>query len=116
MDINHDGFTQKYTKVICEDTWKFNAPHQFYVAETKRNNIIEKVHFQEGPIKEYGINGVSNEDLLLMVVTRLEAFQKSEYKCEENQRAIDHLMEAVEALRDRTNKRIANGTEGTSAI
>ena len=51
-----------------------------------------------------------------MVMTRLESFQNSEYKCEENAEAIKHLNETIAVLRSRTNKRVARGVEGTSTI
>ena len=76
MEVRNSKFTQNYTKVFCEDTWKYNAPHHFSV-ETVDGRNIAHIDFQEGPIKECGINGVANEDLLLMVLTRLEAFQTS---------------------------------------
>lgn len=116
MDVRHSKFTTNYTKVTCEDDWKYNAPHHFQVKNVNNEEIVETVDFQEGPIKEVGINGVSNEDLLLMVVTRLECFQKSEYRCEENHEAIVSILDAVDALRRRSNKRIDRGVEGTSAV
>ena len=119
MEIKHELFTQNYTKVLCEDKseQKFNAPHHFSVVKADDpETLVGVVHCQEGPIKEYGINGVANEDLLLMVLTRLESFQDSPYKCEENERAIEHIKDAVRTLRERTNKRVAENKEGTSQI
>ena len=113
MEVRNNKFTQNYTKVFCEDTWKYNAPHHFDV-ETVDGKHIAHVDFQEGPIKECGINGVANEDLLLMVLTRLEAFQTSPFKCAENQEAIIAINEAIDSLRKRTNKRAVRGVEGTS--
>lgn len=115
MEVRNTKFTQKYTKVFCEDSWNYNAPHHFKV-ETVDGNEIGQINFQEGPIKECGINGVNNEDLLLMVLTRLEAFQTSQYRCIENQQAIDAINEAIDSLRKRTNKRINRGVEGTSKV
>lgn len=115
-EIKRDGFTQNYTKVYATAEKKFNAFHNYIVANAETGDVVSEIHFQEGPIKENGINGVSNEDLILMVVNRLESFQDSEYVCEENAEAIDHLMAAIGSLRARTNKRIAEGIEGTSAI
>lgn len=115
MEVRNGKFTQNYTKVYCEDDWNYNAPHHFMVSSVE-GDVLDEVHFQEGPIKEVGINGLNNEDLLLMVVTRLEAFQNSDYRCEENQEAIDAIYEAVDALRRRTNKRVDRGAEGTSQI
>lgn len=72
--------------------------------------------FQEGPIKENGVNGCQHEDLLNIVLHRLQCFQTSEYKCEENQLAIEKLEQALQHLRDRTNKRVERNVEGTSQI
>jgi hypothetical protein len=77
---------------------------------------IEYVNFQEGAIKECGINGVNNEDLILMVIARLQAFQDSPYKCRENAMAITKLEECLMWLRKRTLDREAKGIEGTSEI
>ena len=115
MEVRNSKFTQNYTKVFCEDTWKYNAPHHFTV-ETVDGRNIAHIDFQEGPIKECGINGVANEDLLLMVLTRLEAFQTSPFKCNENQEAIIAINEAIDSLRKRTNKRIERGVEGTNEV
>lgn len=116
MEIKNANFTQKYTKVYCEDDWRYNAPHHFNVETADDNRNICHIDFQEGPIKEVGVNGVSNEDLLLMVLTRLEAFQNTDYRCQENQEAIYAINEAVSSLRKRTNLRVARGVEGTSKI
>ncbi len=123
--LNHDLLTQNYTMVIYEDPFKFNAPHLFKVikaepettGKNKGNNLVVGiVHFQEGPIKETGVNGVSNEDLLGMVLARLEHFQNSEYKCRENALAITKIEEALMWLRKRTNARVKRGVEGTSKV
>ena len=116
MEVRNSQFTQKYTKVFCEDDWKYNAPHHFVVKRSDNGEILSRVDFQEGPIKEVGVNGVANEDLLLMVVSRLEGFQKSEYRCIENQEAINSILDAVSSLRSRTQSRIDRGVEGTSTI
>lgn len=116
MEVRNSQFTQKYTKVYCEDQWKYNAPHHFEVKKTDNDEIIAQINFQEGPVKEVGVNGIANEDLLLMVVTRLEGFQNSDFKCTENQEAINSILDAVSCLRSRTNKRIERGVEGTSTV
>lgn len=116
MRVENTKFTERYTKVYCEDDWQYNAPHHFNVERVSDNGNVGHVDFQCGPIKEVGVNGVNNEDLLLMVITRLEAFQKSEFKCDENQEAIDALYEAIDSLHRRTNSRIARGVEGTQSI
>jgi hypothetical protein len=73
------------------------------------------VLFQNGPIAEAGVNGISNEALLAIVVDRLECFQKGQYSCRENAIALTKLQEAMHWLQHRTRERVARGVEGTSA-
>lgn len=72
-----------------------------------------KIHFQNGPIPEKGVNGVTQEALLSVVEDRLAAFQAGQFACEENQRALDAVREAQHWLHFRTLKRMARGVEGT---
>lgn len=120
VPIDHPLFTKNHTEVLCEDvglwSYNYNAPHAFQVRTVKGENVLCNVNFQCGPIKEYGVNGVNNEDLLLMVLTRLEAFQKTKYACEENTEAIEHLVSAVRALRKRADRRKSEGTLNTSKV
>jgi hypothetical protein len=112
--LTHDLLTSKYTKVYHEETFNYNAPHTFVVVESSNDGRLAKIHFQEGPIKECGVNGVCNEDLIAMVICRLEHFQKSEYACRDNAVAITKLEEALLWLRKRTIGREHRGVEGTS--
>lgn len=115
MKLKHDLLTNKYTEVYHEPPEKmnYNAPHCFSVCKAEGGENLVEIHFQEGPIKECGVNGVCNEDLIAMVITRLEYFQKSEYKCRENALAITKLEEALLWLRKRTMGREQRGVEGT---
>jgi hypothetical protein len=113
--------TQKYTQVMHEKDFQYNAPHHFIVANAqcedgKPPEPLAEIHFQEGPIKECGVNGVCNEDLIAMVIRRLEGFQDSPFRCRENAVAITKLEEALMWLRKRTMDREARGVEGTHKI
>lgn len=111
--VNHDLLTSKYTDVYHEEDFKYNAPHNFEVRKVSEGDMLQEIHFQEGPIKEHGVNGVANEDLIAMVICRLEHFQKSEFACRENAMAITKLEEALLWLRKRTMGRAKRGVEGT---
>lgn len=114
--MNYEKITQgKNTDVFAEAEYKYNAPHNFKVLD-KEGNVVASIHFQEGPIKEVGINGVANEDLIAMVVKRLQCFQKSEFSCRENACAITKLEEALMWLEKRTKEREQRGVEGTNKI
>ena len=72
------------------------------------------VQFQNGPVKEFGVNGCHQEDLLAIVIDRLQSFQAGEFSCRENALALTKLEEAMHWLNHRTNARIARGVEGTN--
>lgn len=108
--------------VYCEnpDRWEFNTPHHFTLFTESDTvpckTLLTEINMQKGPIKEFGINGINNEDLLLIVIARLNAFQESKYACYENADALNHLELALEALNKRTSYRIKENKEGTSIV
>ena len=117
--IRNPLLTQKYTFLRHEDPehMRFNAPHNFQVVKSDRHDeVLADIHFQEGPIKEVGVNGIYAEDLIAMVICRLEYFQKCEFACRENALAITKLEEALTWLRERTLDRERRNVEGTSEI
>lgn len=78
-----------------------------------------ELHFQDGPIQEHGVNGTTNEEVIQVLVDRLDSLQAMndrKYACRENALAITHLQEALHWLQARTAARTARGVEGTSAV
>lgn len=73
------------------------------------------IQFQNGPIAEAGVNGLTHEALLAIVIDRLQSFQKGPYGCRENALALTKLEEAQHWLHHRTQARMARGVEGTHA-
>lgn len=71
------------------------------------------VLFQHGPIGEVGVNGVTQEALLAIVIDRLQCFQRGPYACRENSIAMYYCEEALYWLKYRTESRVARGVEGT---
>jgi len=71
------------------------------------------VIFQNGPIAEAGVNGVTHEALIAILIDRLECFQNGPFANAYNQTALDSLRAAQEALLTRTRERMARGVEGT---
>lgn len=74
-----------------------------------------KISFQNGPIKEAGVNGISGEALIAIVIDRLRSFQEGDYACRDNAIALTHLEDALMRLQKRTRDRLARGVEGTNA-
>jgi hypothetical protein len=72
------------------------------------------VKFQNGPIKEFGVNGITQEALLAIGIDRLRSFQAGPFSCRENAIALTHIEEALMWLQRRTVARIKRGVEGTN--
>lgn len=94
-----------------------NACHEYRISYDPDNNGYIRTHavsFQNGPIQEVGVNGVSNEALLAIVEDRLAGFQSGPFACRENAVALTKVQEAMMWLQKRTRDRIARGVEGTN--
>jgi hypothetical protein len=120
--LEHTLLTEKFTLVFHEneDDVKCNAPNRFKVYEVgpvdENTKPLAQIDFQEGACKERGANGVANEDVLHMVLARLNAFQASEFACRENEMAATRIEEALLWLRKRTLARERRGVEGTHEV
>lgn len=75
-----------------------------------------RISFQNGAINEAGINGLTQEVLLTIVVDRLRSFQKGPFACRENALALTKIEEAQHWLHSRTLARVVRGVEGTHAV
>lgn len=82
----------------------------------KGGRACYSIHFQNGPIAEAGVNGITQEVLLAIVIDRLRSFQRGPYACRENALALTKIEEAMLWLQKRTLDRMKRGVEGTSKI
>ena len=80
-----------------------------YGAAAQHSTVL----FQNGPIAEVGVNGVTHEALIAVLIDRLRSFQAGPYACRENALALTKLEEAQHWLTSRTRARMARGVEGT---
>ena len=108
--------TENYTQVFATDEKEFNANHEYSISPVNSTENFATISFQKGPIKENGVNGCHNEDLIAIVIERLQSFQNSEFSCRENALAITKLEEALLWLNKRTNNRKNRGVEGTNKV
>lgn len=86
--------------------------HHYYAVDVDGSENGLDIHFQNGPIAEVGVNGVTQEVLLAIVIDRLRSFQAGPFACDENQHALAHAHLALDALKSRTKARMARGVEG----
>ncbi len=87
-----------------------------YAVDIDGGEIGLDLHFQNGAIAEAGVNGVTQEVLLAVVIDRLRSFQKGPYACRENALALTKLEEAQHWLHHRTLARMRRGVEGTHTV
>jgi hypothetical protein len=77
------------------------------------------ISWQRGPLKDSASgkenprNGAFVMDLIAAVIQRIEFYQRSEFACDENEQALQHLDLARAALQSRIDRRTAEGTQGT---
>ena len=79
--------------------------HDFRIYRSTDDKVVGTLHFQQGALGEDGVNGVLNEDLLMILIDRVESFQRSKLRCRENENALQHLHEALFWLNMRNSKR-----------
>ena len=72
------------------------------------------IHFQEGPVRENGVNGITEAALLAILIDRYEGFQSGPYACATNAIVLLQLREALANMHARTRERMARNVEDTS--
>ena len=115
-----NGLNEALRIEVLDEPGQGNACHVYGITSDEPRSadtppaVMCPVRFQNGPIQEYGVNGISNEALLAIVEDRLAGFQSGQYACRENAIALTKLQEAMMWLQKRTRDRVARGVEGTS--
>ncbi len=114
VQIGSSNFTEVFA---TDEPGQGGACHEYEVLKKQDPSLsttFAQVSFQNGPVKEAGINGCHQEDLIAIVIDRLQHFQKGDFACRENAIAITKLEEAMHWLNHRTAARVARGVEGTN--
>lgn len=103
---------------VVDEPGQGGANHTYEI--TFKTNVggvgYQRVDFQNGPVKEFGVNGITQEALLAIVIDRLRSFQNGSFSCRENAIALTHCEEALMWLQRRTMARIKRGVEGTNKL
>jgi hypothetical protein len=104
---------------VVDEPGAGGANHEYRIAATDDGSgrpyqiADHSISFQNGPINEHGVNGITQEVLLAIVADRLEAFQAGPFACPENRNALAHVQDAMTWLQSRTKARMSRGVEGT---
>jgi len=105
--------------IFVRDDPGAGGAHHHYSVEVKNPNAPEPtthIHFQNGPIAEVGVNGLTQEVLLEIVADRLRCFQAGPFACKENACALTKIEEAQHWLQQRTLERMRRGVEAALGI
>ena len=116
--------TKRFTEVqALDEPGEGGACHEYEICGVAEHSgdirapvMFANVSFQNGPIKEHGVNGCHNEDLLAIVIDRLQHFQAGAFKCRENALALTRLEGCMHWLNHRTMERVKRGVEGTNQL
>jgi hypothetical protein len=113
--------TKRFTRIlVLDEPGQGGACHSYQVRDNHPADDHQgalpfaEVRFQNGPVKEHGVNGCHQEDLLAIVIDRLRSFQAGPFACRENALALTKIEEAMHWLNHRTAERQAQGVEGTN--
>jgi len=106
---------------VLDEPGQGGACHEYQILSSPQTAnetqaLYGNVRFQNGSVKEFGVNGCHQEDLLAIVIDRLQSFQAGPFPCEENQAALEHCMEALFWLHERTRGRRRRGVEGVNKL
>ncbi len=113
------GLSNRLRVEVLDGPGAGGACHQYVIKEDTPPNQETTLpayvfKFQKGAPIEVGLNGITNEAVLAIVIDRLEGFQNGDFACELNQVALEHAKEALAALHQRTRDRVDRGVEGTN--
>lgn len=85
--------------------------YEYEVSGSGHGPLFTRLEFQRGPVPEKGVNGLTNEAVIAVVIHRLGVLNEK-LPCEQNELAIGNLRTALAVLESRTADRVARGVEG----
>lgn len=140
-DHKLNGLNERLTVTALDQPGSGGANHQYSVELFQNDEPADRwpngirvptvalhIKFQNGPIQSVeGMNGVTNEALLAVLIDRMRGFQglnpltegglparaPAPFACRENALALTYMEEALMWLQKRTRARLARGVEGT---
>lgn len=115
--VEGDSVNHQLMVSVMDEPGAGGACHKYFISiPSKVDGLPEAgthIDFQNGPIKEVGVNGLTHESLLAILIDRMRSFQAGPYSSRANAIALTHMEEALMWLQQRTRERIKRGVEGT---
>lgn len=99
---------------VYDDLRGTGVKGRFYTAKAYHQDgesFVSEINFQDGPVSEHGVNGLTNEALLAILIHRTQILNE-QFPCNENSEAIALMTKAKHVFESRTKRRQAAGIEG----
>lgn len=106
IHTDHNGVAVNAISTLSDGTAV--EGHEYVVIAGPKSTAIS---FQLGGVLDNGVNGLTNEALLAVLIHRTK-FLDGKFGCDENKRAIQHMEEALVNLEVRSARRMVRGVEG----
>jgi hypothetical protein len=104
---------------VMDEPGAGGAHHEYHILFPDQHEFgsqyTHQINFQNGPINEAGVNGLTHEVLIEILIDRMRSFQAGPYANGFNAAALEGLENAQTALLNRTRERMARNVEGTHA-
>lgn len=110
IHVDHNGVSVTHDQWIEVDGETHDLPRGHYYGVLS-GDLFSHIHFQNGPVKENGVNGLTSEALLAILIHRTKVLDGN-FPCDENKRAITYMENALALFEQRTKDRQARGVEG----
>ena len=104
--------------VVTSHLSNWNPGHEYGIEFENANDgygEFYEIRFQNGPVKVHGVNGITSEALLAILIHRTEILNGN-FPCAENEEALAGLKQALYAFESRTKNRIQRGGEGENKL
>jgi len=99
-----------HNNVVVQEVFPLHE-YQVFLDDEDTGMPISDINFQYGPVSEGGVNGLTNEALLAILIHRTKGLNKK-YPCRENSIAITNMEQALMWFEKRTEDRLDCGVEG----
>lgn len=116
-DHKLNGLNDALEITVLDEPGQGGACHEYHISGPNvsgSQSVSCQISFQNGPIQEAGVNGISGEALIAIVIDRLRSFHAGQFACRDNAVALTHFEEGLMWLQKRTRDRLARGVEGTN--
>ena len=88
------------------------AHHEYEIRNRETGEVLETISLQKGGIAKNGVNGATNEALLMVVIDRADCFDKGPFRSRPNSVAKTHAETSLLWFDYRTAERRERGVEG----